>query len=77
MRLDRYLSESGLYSRRDAARLIRAGGVTVDGEVVRDPASKVDENAAAVEAEGKPVGYARYRWIMLNKPAGAVSTTED
>ena len=77
MRLDRFLSESGLYTRREASRLIRSGGVTVDGAVVKDPAQKIDENAAAVTAEGRPVGYVRYRWIMLNKPAGTVSTTED
>ena len=77
MRLDRYLSESGLYSRREAAGAIRAGRVEVDGTVVRDPAAKVDENAAVVTADGKSVEYVRFRWIMLNKPAGTVSTTED
>ena len=76
MRLDRYLSESGLYTRRDASKLIRSGGVTVDGSVVRDPACKVDENRAQVTADGKPVGYVRFRWIMLNKPADTVSTTD-
>ena len=76
MRLDRYLSESGLYTRREASKLIRSGGVTVDGSVVRDPASKVDENSAQVTAEGKTVGYAKFRWVMLNKPSGTVSTTD-
>ena len=76
MRLDRYLSESGLFTRREAVKLIRSGRVTVDGEAVRDPASKVDENAARVTADGRMIGYAKFRWIMLNKPADTVSTTD-
>ena len=76
MRLDRYLSESGLFSRREAAKLIRAGGVTVDGVVLKDPAAKVDETRASVTAAGKPLGYARFRWILLNKPENTVSTTD-
>ena len=76
MRLDRYLSESGLFTRREAVKLIRSGRVTVDGAAVRDPASKVDENTARVTADGKTVGYAKFRWIMLNKPADTVSTTD-
>lgn len=76
MRLDRYLSESGLFTRREAVKLIRSGRVTVDGEAVRDPASKVDENAALVTADGRTIAYAKFRWIMLNKPADTVSTTD-
>jgi len=76
MRLDRYLSESGLFTRREAVKLIRSGRVTVDGVSVRDPASKVDENAARVTADGRTIGYAKFRWIMLNKPADTVSTTD-
>ena len=76
MRLDRYLSESGLFTRREAVKLIRSGGVTVDGTVLKDPAAKIDECRAEVSAAGRPVGYTRFRWIMLNKPADTVSTTD-
>jgi len=76
MRLDRFLSESGLFTRREAVKAIRGGLVTVDGEPVRDPSLKIDENAAAVEAAGRRIGYTRFRWIMLNKPADTVSTTD-
>ena len=76
IRLDKYLADSGLYSRSEAGRVVRAGRVMVDGTVCRDPSQKIDESAASVEAFGKLVGYARFRWIMLNKPADTVSTTD-
>ena len=77
IRLDKYLADTGKYTRREASRLIRQGSVAVNGALVRDPAAKVEENGASVTAEGELLGYARFRWIMLNKPAGTVSTTED
>jgi 16S rRNA pseudouridine516 synthase len=77
IRLDKYLSDSGFFTRREASRLIRAGAVSVDGSPCRDPAHKIDEVAASVTANGQPVGYARVRWFMLNKPADTVSTTDD
>ena len=77
IRLDKYLSDSGFFTRREASRLIRAGAVSVDGSPCRDPAHKIDEDAASVTANGQPVGYARVRWFMLNKPADTVSTTDD
>ena len=76
IRLDRFLAESGYYSRREASRTIRAGAVTVNGETVRDPDAKISEDAS-VSAEGRALGFSRTRWIMLSKPAGTVSTTED
>ena len=77
IRLDKYLADSGRFTRREAARAIRSGQVAVDGTLCRDPAVKIDEEAARVTASGVPVGYTRFRWIMLRKPAGTVSTTED
>lgn len=77
IRLDKYLADSGRYTRKEASRLIRAGGVAVDGSPCRDPAAKLDENAARVAVNGQPLGYARFRWFMLNKPADTVSTTDD
>lgn len=76
IRLDKYLSDSGLFTRREASRLIRAGAVTVGGSPCRDPSVKIDEQTADVSANGQPVGYARVRWFMLSKPADTVSTTD-
>lgn len=77
MRLDKYLADSGLFSRKEAGAIVRRGRVTVNGEVCRDPSAKVDEAAAKIVADGKPIGYVKFRYLMLNKPADTVSTTED
>lgn len=68
MRLNRFLSECGITSRRKADNLIKAGRVTVNGEVVRTLGSVVDEAADAVALDGKPVSKERKRYVMLNKP---------
>ncbi len=75
-RLDKCLSEAGVASRKELRALIRAGRVTVNGVAVRAPEAKVeDEDVLALD--GVPV--ARYRPIVLlmNKPAGYVTSTED
>jgi len=68
VRLNRFLSECGVTSRRKADNLIKAGRVTVNGEVVRTLGSVVDEAADAVALDGKPVSKERKRYVMLNKP---------
>lgn len=68
MRLNRFLSECGVTSRRKADNLIKAGRITVNGEVVRTLGSVVDENADTVALDGKPVRKERKRYVMLNKP---------
>lgn len=77
MRLDKYLADSGRYTRSEASRVIRRGSVSVNGAVVKDPSLKIDEATAVVTAEGEAVGYQRFRYFMLNKPSDTVSTTED
>lgn len=68
MRLNRFLSECGITSRRKADNLIKAGRITVNGEVVRTLGSVVDETADTVALDGKPVHKERKRYVMLNKP---------
>jgi 23S rRNA pseudouridine2605 synthase len=76
MRLAKYLAHSGVASRRAAEELIRAGRVTVGGDVVTDPARDVDETSGvAVDAE--PVAPEGLEVHVLNKPAGVVSTARD
>src|SRR4051812_11140661 len=77
MRLSRYLAHSGISSRRGAEELIRAGRVTVAGEVVTDPARDVDEHSG-VAFDGKQVReLADSVVIALHKPKGVVSTARD
>lgn len=76
-RLDKYLCDCGILSRSEASRAVRGGRVCVNGAVTRDPSAKIDENAAAVTLDSSPVAWKKFRYIMLNKPSGYVSTTED
>ncbi len=75
-RLDKFLSSQGFGTRKEVGKLIRGGAVSVDGVPQRDPAAKIDP-AAAVTVEGRPVQYQKYLYIMMNKPAGVLSATED
>ena len=68
MRLNRFLSECGVTSRRKADNLIKAGRITINGEVVRTLGSVVDESQDAVSLDGKPLRKERKRYVMLNKP---------
>ena len=71
------LSEAGVASRKELKTMIRAGRVTVDGQVVKSPEQKVDETATDVRVDGQPVGKQRTILLMLHKPAGYVTSTDD
>ena len=77
MRLDKYLADSGEFSRSEAAKLARRGAVTVDGAIARDASVHIDENAAEVRVDGRLIPWKRFTYVMLNKPAGYVSSTDD
>lgn len=76
-RLDKLLSEAGVASRKELKNMIRAGRVTVDGIVAKDPEKKVDEQTADVCVDGQVVGKQRMILLMLHKPAGYVTSTDD
>jgi 16S rRNA pseudouridine516 synthase len=76
-RLDKILSQSGERSRSEAAKLIRAGLVSVDGKAVRNPAQKVDAAQNAVLLNGLRIGDAPFQYVMLHKPAGIVTAARD
>lgn len=75
-RLDKLIADSGKYSRSEAKALIRAGRVCVDGVPARAAEDKCPETAR-VTVDGEALNTSRTRWIMLNKPAGLLSATED
>lgn len=77
MRIDRFLSDMGIASRRESAAAAKRGQITVNGEVVRDPSRHIDPDSATVIYMGRRVDYARHVYVMLNKPEGYVSATED
>lgn len=75
-RLDKILANTGRWSRKEARTLIRAGRVQVDGHAVRTPEEKHDP-AACFTVDGAPVSGERLAYLMLHKPAGLLSATED
>ena len=77
MRLDKFFSDLGILSRKDTARAIARGEITVDGMAPRRADMKIDEEHASVRYLGKEVRYARFVYVMLNKPEGYISATED
>ena len=77
MRLDKFLSVTATATRSETRRAVKKGEVTVNGVPARDPAADIDESTAAVIFRGQPVAYRRHYYILLNKPAGYVSATED
>ena len=77
MRLAKYLAHAGVASRRAAQELVRAGRVTVGGEVVRDPARDVDEGSG-VALDGVRLAGPEARVVYaVHKPEGVVSTVRD
>ncbi len=76
MRLAKFLAHAGVASRRAAEAIVADGRVTVDGEVVTDPARDVDETRR-VEVDGRRVESEPREVHALNKPAGVVSTARD
>lgn len=76
MRLDKFLTQAEELTRSEAKQRIKKGSVTVNGETVKKPEQKVSEEDV-ICLDGQAVTYVKYRYIMLYKPAGVVSATED
>jgi 16S rRNA pseudouridine516 synthase len=77
MRLDKYLSNMGVGTRSEVKKIIQYGKVTVNDLVVKAIDYKVDEVTDCITAYNKVIGYNAYVFIMLNKPAGYITATED
>lgn len=76
-RLDRILSACGLLTRSEAQSALRAGRVTVDGRPARDGSLKLDSETAVILLDGARVEGDGFVYLMLYKPAGVLSATED
>lgn len=77
LRLDKFLSSQLNISRTDAKKLLRQKGVTVNGKSVVKGEFQLQTDNDVVSVNGKAVEYKEYIYIMLNKPKGVVSATED
>lgn len=76
-RLDKLLVSTGRWSRSEVRRLVREGRVLVDGCVAARPEEKYDAQRVALSVDGAAVPLRAHVYIMLNKPAGTLSATED
>ena len=77
MRIDKIVSAAGKGSRKDVTAMIRSGRITVDGAVVKSVDIKVDPDHAQICLDGERLKYEKYCYIMMNKPGGYVSSTDD
>ena len=76
-RLDKFITFSGIASRREVRALIQKGRVFVDGQPARTPEQKLNPQTALVEVDRQRIAFAAHIYLMMNKPAGVVSSTED
>ena len=76
-RLDKFLCDSGAGTRSQVKMMIKAGRVTVDGRAEKDAGAKVDPQRQTICLDGEPMTGAQRLVVMLNKPAGYITATED
>lgn len=76
-RLDKFLCDSGVGTRSQVKQILKTGAVTVNGVPVKDGSAKIDPAAATVCLRGQPLGGKKRMVLMLHKPAGFVTATED
>ena len=76
-RLDKIIASTGRYSRREVKTLVREGRVLVDGRIAASPEDKCDPLTARIRVNGEELFYREHTYVMLHKPAGVLSATED
>ena len=76
-RLDKFLCDSGVGTRSQVKAILKSGRVTVDGKPEKDNSRKVDPAKNVICLDGELLGGKRRMVVMLNKPAGFVTATED
>ncbi len=77
MRLDKYLADSGVGTRRDVKKMILQKRVCVNGKVAVDPGAGLSPEKDEVLVDDTKVCYERFVYLMMNKPAGVITATED
>lgn len=76
-RLDKFLTNAGVATRSQVKIILKTGRVCVDGKPVKDGAVKIDPDRQTVTLDGEIIGGKRRMVVMLNKPEGFVTSTED
>lgn len=76
-RLDKIIASQGKYSRSEVKKLVKAGLVRLNGNVVKSSDIKCDVSTDEITVDGVSLNYKKHIYIMLNKPKGVISATED
>lgn len=76
-RLDKLLAHTGWGTRSEIKKLVKRGAVLVNGTVVKDSGLQIDPQKDKIRVDGEPVEYKEFIYIMMNKPQGVISATED
>lgn len=76
-RLDKIISATGKKSRREVKLLVKQGRILVDGVPAAAADMKVDPSVSEILMDGENIGYQKFTYIMLHKPAGVLSAVED
>lgn len=76
-RLDKLLAGTGKWSRREVKALVRQGLVRVDGRLAASAEDKLDPAAAIITVAGETISLCRFTYVMLHKPVGVLTATED
>lgn len=77
MRIDKMLANLGYGSRKEVKGLLKKGAVKINGEIVKDAKEHIDPNQDIVIINGQEVVYKEFIYLMMNKPGGVISATED
>ena len=76
-RLDKLLAGTGKWSRREVKALVRQGLVRVDGRLAASAEDKLDPAATVITVAGETISHCRFTYVLLHKPAGVLTATED
>ncbi|MEH6943472.1 pseudouridine synthase [Bacillus sp. JJ722] len=77
MRIDKMLANIGFGTRKEVKKLLKSGAVKVDGVMVKDAKQHVDPEQQVIMVHGEEVEYREFIYLMMNKPQGLLSATED
>ena len=75
--LDKFICDQGLGGRKEVRQMIKAGRVRLNGVTASTPDMKFDPESALVELDGSVLGYAKFRYYMMDKPTGVLTATRD
>jgi 16S rRNA pseudouridine516 synthase len=77
VRLDKFIADSGISTRGEVKKAIKSGKASVNGKIIKGGGFKINPDSDTITYCGKNIGYDKFLYLMLNKPMGVVSATED